>query len=463
MKKILTLMVAICMASVMFLTGCASGNSEEGALDEILEETYTGLTGTFSDDSANFSMVEDYVSSWAKAHDIEVVATGKHCMVLKNKATEGIKADKLALHVAVDTNDMTSSTQPLAVALTSLVGPEEHGTLKLIITETTAEGFLGSEVLADKHIAKMNELISINQRKKPDLKIGGSYAFDAKLHRKVEYQEPTYTNAYEIKMTIENYKDSFDYTAKYPNPIDIVGSYLATNQSSGKLFQLASFDCKVSECGTPYSATAVVVIDDNNVESMKKKFDKAFEKLEKKCDKIEADFVYTMSETTLPEKVLTHESSASIISMLYTIDTGIFYQDEESGDIISANAISNIKLKGSNFTLNMTGRSKTADSLKEMNSALRTTAGLCDVDYEPSEVYTTWKSNEDMANFFMEAMSQKPEEDHTTLLTSDLNILTKKKPDLNCILYSISDDNDKALMHNIIHYIRHLAGTEETE
>lgn len=463
MKKILVLVVALMMTALLFLTGCSVDDSREGQLNDILDETNAGLVDTFSDSTTKFEMVEDYLASWAKNNNIEVTKTGKHCMVLTNKATEGIKCDSLALHVAVDTEDMTSTNRPLAVALTSLLGPEQHGKIKLIVTETNDEGYMGSDAIAEKYL-KVDNLISINQRSKVDLKIGGAYAFDATLNKEVSYEEPTYAHAYEIKLTIDNYKDAFDYTAKYPNPIDVIGSYLASNQSSGKLFQLASFKCKVSDCSTPYSASAIVVIDDNNVESMKKKFDKSYESVNKKCDKIEANFVYTMNETTMPEKVLTHESSSSLISLMYTLDTGIYYQDEDSGDIISANTITNLKAKDGKFILDLTGRSKTKESLVEMNTALKTTAGLTDYNYSAGKPYITWEAQDELADYFLEALSMSREDNHTTLLTSDLNILTSKKPGLNCILYSVSDDNDTAAMHNFIHFMSHLAGTdEETE
>ena len=94
------------------------------------------------------------------------------------------------------------------------------------------------------------------------------------------------------------YADPFDFDTHYPNPVETIGSLLATEKSSGNLFQLVSFDCKVDNGYTPGSATAVVVIDDNDVESFTKKFDKSNESMKKKFDKLEDHFVYTMTETS---------------------------------------------------------------------------------------------------------------------------------------------------------------------
>ena len=96
-------------------------------------------------------------------------------------------------------------------------------------------------------------------------------------------------------MSTSAYADPFDFDTHYPNPVETIGSLLATEKSSGNLFQLVSFDCKVDNGYTPGSATAVVVIDDNDVESFTKKFDKSNESMKKKFDKLEDHYVYTLS------------------------------------------------------------------------------------------------------------------------------------------------------------------------
>ena len=125
MKRIIALAASAAMACTMFLTGCSmSEDSIENQLKSSLDETYQTLVDTFSDSGSKFSMVEEYIKSWAKTNEIEVSKLDDHYMVLTNKATKNAgKSESVALQCSVNTSDIASANQPLAVGLTSLLGP----------------------------------------------------------------------------------------------------------------------------------------------------------------------------------------------------------------------------------------------------------------------------------------------------------------------------------------------------
>ena len=462
MKRIIALAASAAMACTMFLTGCSMReDSIENQLKSSLDETYQTLVDTFSDSGSKFSMVEEYIKSWAKTNEIEVSKLDDHYMVLTNKATKNAgKSESVALQCSVNTSDIASANQPLAVGLTSLLGPEEHGLIRLIITETTESSFVGAESVASEYL-DVDHVIRLTKNSGEDLTVSGAYSSDITLSRNLDYQAPSYTEAYEITMTVSDYNDAFDFSRKYPNPIDVIGSYLASCQSSGKLFQLASLESRVSDSYTPYSAKAVVVIDGNNVESMKKKYEKSLESVKKKCDKLDIDFVYTMTEVSVPSQVISNVDKSDIISLLYTIDPGICYQDEESGEILSADDYVSISTSDSRFRLKVASRAKTQEAMSELLTSLSTTAGLSDIKFKSSSVYMTWSSNEDMADFFKTALSIDDEKDENalkTIKTSDLNILTSKNHDIEAVQYSIPDDGEDVAMLNCIHFISYLNG-----
>lgn len=462
MKRIPVLILTAVLSMTMLLTGCGLGSTDrEGELDTIYEDTYSQISETFSESGSKFTMVEEYIKSWAKTNGIKVTKMTENYMVLRNAATEGLKdAETVTLQCPVDTSDMITSGHILSTALASLLGPEEHGTVKLIITESTPEDFRGAEAVPAEYLKTAN-LINLRDSGKADLKSAGAYAFDATLYRGVGHETPTHSNAYEISMNIGSYRDSFDYGNKYPDPIEVVGDYLATGKSSGYLFQLASFNSKVSAGGTPESASAVIVIDDNNVEKMQKKFDKAYDKLKKKCEKLGVDFVFTMTETSMPSQVIDDLAASRLISMLYTIDPGVFYQDEDSGDIVSAEEFVQVETQDNKFLLRVTGRSKTKAGLEDMKQALITTAGLSDVKYNINREYMTWSSKDSTASYFAEALALDEDAEISTLRTSELNILASKRPSLSCISYGFTLADDKTAVANLIGFLAHVAGTDE--
>ena len=52
-----------------------------------------------------------------------------------------------------------------------------------------------------------------------------------------------------------------------------------------------------------------------------------------------------MEETDMPDKVLSEDVATGLISLMYTLNTGVCEQDEESGVIYSASYIKSVKTK----------------------------------------------------------------------------------------------------------------------
>ena len=462
MKKTLVLAVTFVVSAVLCLSGCSLGSGDrQGELESIYEDTLAQLDDTFSDSGSKFTMVEEYIKSWAKTNDIKVTDMADTYMILRNAATEGAGDVKsVTLQCSVDTSDMITSNHLLATGLTALLGPETHGATKLLITDAGNNDFAGVRaVTADK--LKTGSLINLRDSKKTDLKTTGAYAADTTIFKGISHVEPTHSNAYEISVNVGGYKDIFDYSSKYPNPIEIIGDFLATGKSSGYLFQLASFASKESAGGTPESASAVLVIDDNSVEKMAKKFDKSYENIKKRCDKLGIDFVYTFTETSMPKEVIDDTSAGRLISLLYTLDPGIYYQDEESGDIISAQEFSKIQTNERNFILKVKGRSLNEGSLADMQQALETTTGLSDVKFTVNREYTTWTSKEATSDYFIEAIKLSDDSSFSTLRTSDLNFLAEKRPSLSCVSYGFNQAEDKDAIKILTAYMAHVAGVDE--
>ena len=457
-------MTILSVGLTLVLSGCSiETTNRDSELKSTLEETKSDLNSTFSESTAKFSMVEEYLISWAKTNSIKVTANSDHYMVLTNSATEsGKKADSFGMVCSVDPDNIKDSKETLAAGMTALLGPEEHSNLSLIILETNTDNFDGALSISSKYL-DIDHLVSLDSGSDNDLTTNGAYSFDATMSGKLKYQSPTYSNAYEISLTVSDYKDSYDFDNKYPNAINVIGNYLASCKSSGKLFQIASISCKTSASKTSYSAKAIVVIDDNNVESMQTKFENSRESIQKKCDKLDIDFVYTMDSVSLPSKVIKDSSSSKIINLIYTIDSGIYYQDENTGEIISADDIYNISTKDGKFNLNINARSKTTDSLNELNQALKTTAGLSDAKYSVSDNYSTWQAQKDLASYFKELLTiDDDSENLTTLETSNLSILSNKNSNLDCIDYKVADDGEEVAMLNCVHYMSHLLGDDSS-
>ena len=330
----------------------------------------------------------------------------------------------------------------------------------LIVTENNDGNMIGAASVDPKYY-ECDNFINMEYSKDIQLLTSGSHTFTSTMSADLQTASPSYSRTYTITMSTSAYADPFDFDTHYPNPVETIGSLLATEKSSGNLFQLVSFDCKVDNGYTPSSATAVVVIDDNDVESFTKKFDKSNESMKKKFDKLEDHFVYTMTETSTPDRVIAPQSSDNIISLMYTLQTGVFLQDEDSGDIISEAYISSISTAGNKLQLTIGSRSLQKSVIDEMNTSFSTTSGLCDIGYSASEQSMTWSANKDkpLAGFFADALSIDDSKPLNTLNSSECDIFASKVPGLNIISYRFNSENREAALLNTLHFMESLVDT----
>lgn len=458
----IAMVTVVLMTSAVFLSGCSLGTPDrETELKDTLSDTYSELNSTFSGNTGKYPLVAEYLTSWAKSNDLTVKENAEHYMVIVNPATKGCgKKESTVLECAVKTGDFDNSMQPLAVSMTALLGPESHGKITLIVTENNDGNMIGAASVDPKYY-ECDNFINMEYSKDIQLLTSGSHTFTSTMSADLQTASPSYSRTYTITMSTSAYADPFDFDTHYPNPVETIGSLLATEKSSGNLFQLVSFDCKVDNGYTPGSATAVVVIDDNDVESFTKKFDKSNESMKKKFDKLEDHFVYTMTETSTPDRVIASQSSDNIISLMYTLQTGIFLQDEDSGDIISEAYISSISTAGNKLQLTIGSRSLQKSVIDEMNTSFSTTSGLCDIGYSASEQSMTWSANKDkpLAGFFADALSIDDSKPLNTLNSSECDIFASKGPGLNIISYRFNSENREAALLNTLHFMESLVDT----
>ena len=77
-----------------------------------------------------------------------------------------------------------------------------------------------------------------------------------------------------------------------------------------------------------------------------------------------------MTETSMPSSVISNNYSDNIISLMYTLQTGIYLQDEDTGEIISASDISSISTDGGDLNVVINSRSLDAASFRKCPTPL---------------------------------------------------------------------------------------------
>lgn len=459
MKRFLAVISALALIFSFFLSGCSGSTADrENELKNRLQPVYEELGSNFSGDKGDYSLVSEYLKSWAQKNELKVTKAGSHYIILTDPATSGQKkTDTLTLQCTVDTDDLKHSMETLAIGMTALLGTEEHGRIDLIVTESSSGRFTGAGSIPAKYL-KTDNFINLSYSADLALYTSGPESMTSTMTADIEKTSPRYSRAFAVTMSMPDYKDAFDIDKDYPNPVNVIGNLLATQKSSGKLFQIASFNCDVTDGYLPKSATAVIVIDENSIDSFTKKFSKSYENMKDRFDKLEDSFVYTMTETSMPSQVMSNQSSDNMISLMYTLKTGIYLQDEKSGEVRSASDITSISTSGSRFKAVVSARSLDRDTLKEMSGVFRTTSGLCDINYKENSEYRTWSSDSSLGSFFRKALSLGDSSPDTVLNRTECEIFASKAKDLNMISYHCNlSSTGKAALLNILHYEEELA------
>ncbi len=455
-RLFISIVSVIIFTATIFLGGCSLGEqSREDELKSTLKTTYDELNSTFSGDTGKYSLVSEYLYSWAKKNELTVAENQDSYMVIENPATSGYEdSESTVLQCSVETSRLNASMQPLAVSLTALLGPESHGPISLIITENNDGNYTGAAAVDPKYY-KCDNFINMQYGSETSLLTSGADAFTGTMTSDISTSSPSYSQVYSITMSTEGYSDPFDFDLNYPNPVETIGSLLATQKSSGNLFQIASFNCEYTEGYTPTSATAVVVIDGNDVESFTRRFNNSYENVQEKFADLDEHFVYTMTETSMPSSVISNNYSDNIISLMYTLQTGIYLQDEDTGEIISASDISSISTDGGDLNVVINSRSLDAGVLQEMSDSFATTSGLCDIQYSASDTKKTWSADgdKDLAQFFLDALSFDESNGLSTIKSSELDIFSSKVSGLNAISYTFNSENREAAMLNLLHFL----------
>lgn len=479
MKKFFVFFVMVMLVLSTLLSGCGSAEADrDEELKESLESTYEELTATFSGATGQYDLVAEYLQSWASKNDITISANEENYMVLENPATEGVKnAESTVLQCSIDTNSLGNSLQSLAISLTSLLGPLEHGDITLIITETNDGEYIGASTL-DTGYLKCDNFINMTQNDDVELYTSGSYAASSVMSADISTEEPYYPHAYAITMKISGHHDPFKADdTDYPNPVEVIGNLLANEKSSGQLFQLASFNCEMKSGYIPTSATAVVIIDTNDISSFEKKFKSSYNNMKKKFEKLESNFVYTFTETAMPEEVMSSETGDNIISLMYTLKTGKYAPDEEDDaaaetetseeeaveeknddeEVFALAEISNISTTGGKFILETSFRGTNEEMISDLSEVYLTTSTLCDIDYQQSGITVTWpsKDNTELAGFFADALGAEETVFNGTVESSECNIFASKA-NLNMISYQCNIHHGEAALSNICNFLTSL-------
>lgn len=449
---------------VVFLlfTGC--GTDKENAklsVKESLDTNYEALSAQMKD-STDFQQLSDYLAGWAKENSIDVKTSNNQYIVLSKPASEGFEdAETFTVQCPIDlsqTEEKNGDLENAAAAMALLYSADNHGSLKAIFTLEKDGKPVGASALSDKYL-KTDNFIVLNYEDEPALYNSIAASSEIIASQKLNRTSPQYTKAYKIHLTGTASKSPYKYRGDYPNAIKTIGDLLASCKSSSVLFELASFEGGEASDLYPQTAEAVIVLQENDVESFTKRFESSFEKVEEYYDDLEEPFEYTMTETKMPGQVISTKDTDNIVSLMYTIINGTHLKSDK-GDVIAASNIGRVTTKKGQFKLQINAKSLENNILDEMRTIFKTTCGLCDIKYKEASSTDLWYASEKSP--LISALSGSPKTTPAgTLENLDGSAFLAKKPDLNMAIWAMNKKSAEKQLNTLMEYMKTFGPSEK--
>lgn len=464
MKRIFPLLLISAFIVVFLLfTGCSGGEqAKEPSVKESMELNYDEIAEA-SESAADFQSISDFLTQWAGKNDVTVKSGNDKYIVLSKAASAGYEsAEDFTFHcgICLDTpEDRTEDLQSAAAVMTALSRAENHGEVTGIFTLEKEGQPLGASALGSQYL-KTDNFISVDYGSTAVINSVAASS-DILASKELTTRSPQYTKAYKISFEGTPYKSPYKYQGAYPNGIKTIGDLLASCQSSSVLFELSSFKGGSSSALYPQKAEAVIVLQENDVESFTTRFEKSYEKVEESYQDLEESFQYTMTEAELPGSVISGEDTAHIVSLMYTMINGTYLRSDDK-EVAASSNIGKVSTKKQMFRMEINAKSLQNTLMDEMHTVFQTTCGLCDVDYSELSTSGLWYASADtpLIRALSEGLGREPS---GTLENTAASVFLKKKADLNMVIWNTQLEDAEDDLQVLLDYMASFGNQNENE
>ncbi|HWQ77646.1 MAG TPA: M20/M25/M40 family metallo-hydrolase [Anaerovoracaceae bacterium] len=449
MKRLTAAALVLCMFFTAF-TGC-TGNEEEENNDAAIQ---TAILYEFSKisqiprESGYEKEISTYLRSWAKENGLEGVRDSSNNVIITLPASPGyedapvtiiqsnmdskiaVSADKtfdpLNDPVTVTDDGITLSAEGtsigadsgsgMATALYILKHARKHGPVRAVFTVNGESGMTGAEKLNEKYL-EGDYLINLSWDSGSTVGIGsgGTASFD--MTHKIEWTAPQNAIPYTLSLSgLNGGEADKDIGKGGANAIKVIGEILANAQGRGILFELGSFNGGVSRDTIATAASALIIINESDVNKMQDLVDDSIEAFGDAYGDVEEHYAFTYQEAQMPEKVVSFEDTGSIISFIYGILNGVQKMSEEyAGVVESASNLGMVSTVTGDFICQVTAASNSDVELYKITSAHEAISSMSGLEYTYYEGVPRWPDHSDsvlysaIRDIFSELYGDKPD------------------------------------------------------
>lgn len=387
-RKISWFFVLLLMMQAFLFTGC--DNIEDDYTQTVLNENYTSVFGVLQH-AEDLAEIQTYLIKWANKNNVKVSHDKYNNVIMSTSASEGYENEpSTILHATISLDEPENTAHAVSVIQYIIKNVKNHGFIRFLFTADTDHSHEGIQHIKKSYLYGDN-FISLDHFADDSLLIASAGAEVYTMARDIKRVKPSYPIAYEISLQGLSGASISDETAR-PNPITIIGDLLASAKSNGVLMEIASFNGGTHPGNYPDGATAVILINQNDVNRLTRLVTRNQESMQNRYAAQEPNFTYTLTEIAAPDAVLSDDDTSKLISFLYACIKGNYLKNDD-GEIIAKSNMGKISTEGNRLEILIESRSKSSAVLDEMNILFETVCGLCDLSYSKKQAYPIWESN----------------------------------------------------------------------
>lgn len=444
---IVLLMVLILSGST--LTGCSTSFDEEASnkLERDVYGLYEELKPVFDEAKSEYD-IATYLFNWAEENEfVARKLAGGNLMITKPASVADPTFPSTIIQCTITQTETKQASQRAAIALATIMNLTENGKVGVLFTISKNGEFTGAKRLTVENLDS-DYFIHLESGEKSAVNNGSAGTSEYEMALDYEMAAPTTTNAYILSISGLSENSSGILSGTNPNAILMLSNFLIGCRGSGMLVELADFDGGTSASKYPGSATAIIMVNQNNQERLLARFATSQEKF---LDKYKDDFpdaIYTLTETTPPAEVINNDDAANILSLLYTTINGVYKTSEEddSGTTVAVANIGKLTTEANSTKVRILARSVDPLVLDEMADSYNAMAYLSDATFQVLNATTFWPFDPEhqlSVDFIALAkdVGLKKLTVSPTFLMSECIIFYEKKKDINMISFSVNNND----------------------
>ena len=459
--------IAIAVIALIILAGAGFGiyklffSTEEINLsDKVLEKSSAYRTDLLDSAATLVSndKIEEYLCNWAESKGVNY-NTDVHGNVIMTADTSEIykAASPTVLVCTYDATQFNNCVDPMAVALYVIKNNESTGTLSVIFTPSVGNDFSGIKSLNSKYFPDAANVFCLNGGQKAmfSTKTGAMSAYT--LTNSIETTEPTGSKALTITISGLPGGSPDGRISSYPNPVKMLSDLLAYFKTNAYIYELSSISGGTGAGVYPQSATMTIVIGTDTMTKFTDRLDTEIEDFLDDYSEDYPDATYTYAETSLPEKVLTEDSNNSFVSLMYTLDNGVYFRDDDD-NLVSITNIGSLQQDETSMTLNVTANSLSDEKLAEIDVNQSTICSLSNAAYTKTDTVASWSS--DAESSFAQAVadafneySGKTMEYADQVATTNANYVFTKNQKCNIMSVTLYDEKVERYAGTIVTFL----------